>query len=386
MEKGDFINSDIGLLIISYLTGPISESDLKRLKEWIDVSDENKNSFNKIKDSWIISGNKKNCTLKDSEESWKNFKQKLSHSRLADKEENRPMKYVKLAASWLLFFGLGSAVTWWVSGRYEKTKETIATTANRPIEITTPLGARSIIRMPDSSQVWLNAGTTITYCQDYGQKDRVLNLTGEAFFKVAKDSLRPFIVNTQGIVIHALGTRFNVKAYSDEKTISTTLEEGKIDVRIVGMADNKNVLLKPKDKLIFHKEIKEFEKYVESSEDKIDTQANNPVNTKNINILSDVRTELYTSWKDSRWIIDREPLSSLAPMLERRYNIKIIFNDEQLKKLKFTGTIENETVDQILNALKLTSPIEYKINKDTLMLTMDIKAKERFRKIMIRNN
>ena len=87
--------------------------------------------------------------------------------------------------------------------------------------------------MPDSSQIWLNAGTTITYSEDYGQRTRTLNLNGEAYFKVAKDSLHPFIVNTQGIIVRALGTRFNVKAYPEEKTISATLEEGKIDVRIL---------------------------------------------------------------------------------------------------------------------------------------------------------
>ena len=127
-----------------------------------------------------------------------------------------------------------------------------------------------MIKMPDSSQIWLNAGTTIIYSQDYGQQTRTLNLNGEAYFKVAKDSLHPFIVNTQGIIVQALGTRFNVKAYPEEKTISTTLEEGKIDVRILSMADkNERVLLKPKDKLIYHKETKETEKYIESAEEKV---------------------------------------------------------------------------------------------------------------------
>ena len=95
---------------------------------------------------------------------------------------------------------------------------------------------------------------------------------------------------------------------------------------------------------------------------------------------------LYTSWKDHRWIIYREPLSTLAPMLERRFNLKIIFNDEQLKKYKFTGTIENETIDQILNALRLTAPLDYQINKDTLRLNLNLNSKEEFKRIMKNNN
>ena len=115
-------------------------------------------------------------------------------------------------------------------------------------------------------------------------------------------------------------------------------------------------------------------------------KSNRPVKPKDINLLSNVRTELYTSWKDPRWIIYREPLSTLAPMLERRFDLKIIFNDEQLKKYKFTGIIENETVDQILNALKLTAPLDYQINKDTIRLSLDLKSNKEFKRIMTNKN
>jgi len=243
-----------------------------------------------------------------------------------------------------------------------------------------------MIRLADSTQIWLNAGTKITYGEDYGQKTRSMRLIGEAYFKVAKDSLHPFIVKTEGIEIRALGTRFNVKAYPEEKTISATLEEGKIDIRTLNMTEKDDrLLLNPKEKLIYHKETRETDKYTESPEEKI-LPVGKTIKIKDVNILSNVRTELYTSWKDSRWIIYREPLSTLAPMLERRFNIKIFFGDEQLKNLKFSGIIENETVDQIVSALKLTAPIDYRINKDTLMLSIDTRATEGFKKIMINNN
>lgn len=386
MKKAGFINDDINLLIVSYLTGSITESDLDRLHEWINMSTENRRNFNELKDSWILSGGKNRDSYTYTEESWNKFSQKIAFDRLKtglgfrNREKVNFRKYLKLAASWLLIFGLGSAVTWCISGRY---KGSLVAIGNRTIEISTPLGARSMIIMPDSTQIWLNAGTKITYNEDYGQQTRTLNLRGEAYFKVAKDNQHPFFVNTQGIVVRALGTRFNVKAYPEEKTISATLEEGKIDVRIFSRTDkNERVLLNPKDKLIYHKETNETEKYTESAEDKIKPEGTRSSTLKDVTILSDVRTELYTSWKDPRWIIDREPLSTLAPMLERRFNLKIIFNDEQLEKYKFTGTIENETIDQLLNALRLTAPINYQINKDTLRLTMNITFKEEFKRIM----
>jgi transmembrane sensor len=390
MKKTEFINDDINLLIISYLTDSITGGDLVQLNKWINARNENRVYFNELKNSWILSGDKNRNSLTQTEESWNTIKNKLSHNRLGlglslrSQENFNFKKYLKLAATWLLLFGLGSAVSWWIWGR---PKEIANITLNRTIEISTPLGARSMIKMPDSTQIWLNAGTTITYSENYGQQSRELNLNGEAYFKVAKDSLHPFIVNTQGVVVRALGTRFNVKAYPGEKTISATLEEGKIDVKILSMTDKyERLVLKPKDKLIYHKETKETEKYIESSEDKVKPEGNRPVKVKDVNILSNVRTELYTSWKDPRWIIDREPLSTLAPMLERRFNLIIIFDDEQLKKYKFTGTIENETVDQIMAALRLTAPLDYKINKDTLRLTLNLNSKEEFKRIMTKKN
>ena len=391
MEKSEIINNNIKLLIVSHLTGSITEMDLMKLEEWINASNENRRCFYELKDSWILSGKMKSVSLEQTDESWNTFKNKLTNNRFrsglgvgfGSPEKVNYKKYLKLAASWLLIFGLGSFVTWWFSGR---SKESIVAQTNKIIEVSTPLGARSMIKMPDSTLIWLNAGTTITYSQDYGQQTRTLNLNGEAYFNVAKDSLHTFIVNTEGITVRALGTRFNVKAYPEEKTISATLEEGKIDIRVISMSDkNERVLLKANDKLIYHKETNETEKYVESADDKVSHEANRSVKPKDINLLSNVRTELYTSWKDPRWIIYREPLITLAPMLERRFNLKIIFDDEQLKKYKFTGIIENETIDQILSALKLTAPLDYEINKDTIRLSMDISSKEEFKRIMTKN-
>ena len=275
MEKSDLQNNDIELLIVSYLTGSIRERELIKLNEWIHASVENMNHFNNLKDSWILSGGKDSDSLTYTEESWNRLKHKLTQNRfrlgsgvgIRSRDKANFKKYFKTAASWLLIFGLGSSLTWWFSGR---SKEIITTGSDRTIEISTPLGARSMMRMPDSSLIWLNAGTTITYSQDYGQQTRTINLKGEAYFKVAKDSTHPFIVNTDGIIVRALGTRFNVKAYREEKTISATLEEGKIDISVISMADkNDRVLLKPKDKLIYHKETNVTEKYIDTPEDKI---------------------------------------------------------------------------------------------------------------------
>lgn len=386
MKKGENHNVNIELILADYFTDSITEENLVILNDWIKASVENRAHFNSLKDAWIVSGKKTAFSASPPDESWNKIKSRLATTEsIENPERNRIVylrKYLYKAASWLLIFGLGAASTWFISGRVKPT----SVAADRPVEISVPLGARSKIKMPDSTEIWLNAGTSITYNQDYGQKTRTVNLTGEAYFNVARDKHHPFIVKTQSVAVTALGTRFNVKAYPDEKTISATLEEGKIDVRVYNERGNSDrILLKPNDKFIYHKQTQMTEKYTESAEDKIIAEGRRPVKHKNINVLSNVRTELYTSWKDSRWIIDRERLNTLAPLLERRFNVKFIFDDEQLKKYNFTGTIENETVDQILNALKLTAPLDYQMRRDTVFLFFDQSSHEEYNRIMKSN-
>ena len=120
------------------------------------------------------------------------------------------------------------------------------------VKIAVPLGAKSCITLPDGTKAWLNAGTELTYNEDYGQKKRTLFLTGEAFFDVAKDKEHPFIVNTSDLIIQALGTQFNVKAYPEEKIITTTLVEGKIDVRMIkSNRQLKKVTLLPNEEIVY---------------------------------------------------------------------------------------------------------------------------------------
>jgi ferric-dicitrate binding protein FerR (iron transport regulator) len=95
----------------------------------------------------------------------------------------------------------------------------------------------------------------------------------------------------------------------------------------------------------------------------------NHIPIADVKVKSNVRTEAYTSWKDSRWIIESEKLSALAIKLERRYNVKFVFADEELKENVFSGKLEGETLDQVLEAIKLTSPILYKVKNNTVYLS-----------------
>jgi ferric-dicitrate binding protein FerR (iron transport regulator) len=97
-------------------------------------------------------------------------------------------------------------------------------------------------------------------------------------------------------------------------------------------------------------------------------------------VIANVKTELVTSWKDAQWIVADEPLSSFATALERRYNLAIYFDSDELKNYKITGTFENETVEQIFLALSLAAPVNYKFDKNQVILSVNKTNRDKFKR------
>ena len=248
------------------------------------------------------------------------------------------------------------------------------------------MGSKSNITLPDGSVVWLNAGSMLTYPADFGMETREIQLTGEAFFDVKSDSLMPFLVHTGEMTVRAKGTRFNVKAYPDDEMMVATLEEGKLDVLIQATekSPEQRVELTPKQQFVILKS----QLQNSPAEKKQTTIAKLPsaasgskVAIKSGRVIPNVKTELATSWKDAQWIVADAPLSSFAADLERRYNVEIHFDTEELKNYKVTGSFENETVEQIFLALSLAAPVNYKINKNQVMLSLNKANKDKFKRI-----
>lgn len=368
----DYINS----LIISFLTNDITADEIRVLKQWTEADTRNADYFNQCIESWMISGYGGDVKSFNVRPSWDEViagKAITEEPKISVNRKRLILQYFKTAATWLVFFLLGGATLYF----FKPDKDI----APKPITIEAPLGSKSRVVLPDGSKVWLNAGTKLWYDENYGKRTRTLHLTGEAYFDVARDKKHPFIVNAMGLRIEALGTKFNVKAYPEEPSVLTTLEEGKIDIEILAKHDGpRNVLLLPNEKFIYQKASATYEKIGKDVD-----QGSIPgdvIKTSSRGIIErHVNTELYTSWKDKRWIIEGETLDKLAPVLERKYNVKIGFRDEILKKYSFTGTIEKETLEQIMNAIKLTAPIDYTLVKDSVILSADRSAQDQFKNI-----
>lgn len=236
-------------------------------------------------------------------------------------------------------------------------------------------GSRTRTILPDGSTVWLNAGSHISFNEDFSGKTREVTLDGEAYFDVIKQPQRPFIVHVAGYDIRVLGTAFNVKSYTTDKTLETTLIRGLVQVTKQGKAQQRPILLHPNEKLI-------VDKFAANTTEKLpDTNeavANRPANEFKITPLNTTAKEneiIETAWVYNRLEFRGDSFKELAGKLERWYNVKIVFDDEDVQQLNFNGSFENETAEQALIALKTATPFNYSIEGKEIHIRKTVSAK-----------
>jgi len=377
--KNDFF--DIDDLIIRYLSGSTSPSENAILSDWIKESKDNQSSFEAMRNIWLAT-----TQTSDVVSALNIFPNTINNNRIETEEEqeealaNKPNVFIRLlkVAAVVVFTltigALGNQL--WVN------KHEVAL-ADRNMNVETTLGSRALTTLPDGSKVWLNAGSRLDYNLEFGRKTRIVKLTGEAFFDVKTDSSKPFIVKAGKLAIKAYGTAFNVKAYPEENTITTTLVRGKVVIAGKDNADKEFVInMKPNDKVaFFNDKVQNLNALNKMHAASNHVQKSAPIVLDEINAIkeAEIKTELYTSWKDDRWVIEKRDIESLVNDFERRYNIKIQLESDDVKKYHFTGILQNETIEQVLVILRHTIPLKYKINKGLITISEDERLMKEFK-------
>ena len=267
--------------------------------------------------------------------------------------------FLKIAALFVLL--LGSALAFlFISGKKQKTNSTVAIARTNIYK--TPAGEKKIFILPDGSKIILNAASELTLAPDFGKTDRRVTLTGEAFFEVTHNKNLPFLVNTYHFQIKVLGTKFNVKAYPREQN-EATLIQGSIELQL-NNSTKKAVQLKPDQKLIVGDnyspvQTKAIGQMIDTPPERVEIK---PVKKTDGNV-----EQIHeTAWTQNRLVIDDQSFLSLQPMLERWFNINIVFEDEESKAYLFTATFENETPEEVFSALQLSYPFHFSIKNRTI--------------------
>jgi transmembrane sensor len=233
-------------------------------------------------------------------------------------------------------------------------------------EVSTHNGSKTHLVLPDGTGIWLNAGSRITYDKNYGATLREVNLTGEAFFDVVHNADKPFLIHTARIDIRVLGTSFDVKSYSTDKTTEATLIRGSIEVSIKDRPSEK-IILKPNEKLVVAND---------------DSTLHRAIPVRHANDATDeplvvIRKPTYeqatgaiieTSWVYNKLIFREEGFSELARQMERWYGVAIKFTNPAQERWKFTGTFQSETIQQALDALRMTANFNYTIQDNQITI------------------
>lgn len=319
----------ISKLITDFLSGKLNLAEEMQLLKWVKETQSNKDFF--LKQQALFEQELIQNKDRQSSESWNRLQAKIApytKQKPVFRLQNAQLRKVLAIAAAFVFGVIISSVviTNWPSSEDAQTVRNVAT----------PYGARTQFQLPDGSTVWLNSGSKLSYPAQFS-KTRRITLEGEAFFEVKKG--RPFIVSTSYGDIRVKGTSFNVKAFQDE-AFETTLVTGLVQIK--GNETGEEILLQPG-----------FQAKQERSR----------------LAVSEVETELFTSWKEGKLIFRNEYLPEVTKSLERWYNVHIeLANDPQLSGIYFSGTVEMESFPEVMELLKTTASINYTFDEITRII------------------
>ncbi|TAJ11511.1 DUF4974 domain-containing protein [Marinilabiliaceae bacterium JC017] len=335
MERPDNFN----ILVLKCLSGEASEKEKDEVRRALELDPLLKKEYLDVREIWFATTmSVHNHEQFNTEAAIRRFKNEIKLLREANqikKKKNSIKKYyaiVAAAASIAIIFTFLNLFTFRDNSIVPKV-----------VVIHNPRGDQSEIILPDGSKVWLNGSSTLKYYTDFGLQNRKLTLEGEAFFDVQKDKLLPFDVVSGNHHVEVLGTKFNVKAFPDESFIETILQEGSVRIYAQSMKVP-SIVLSSGQKVIYNKRNNKFSQIM----------------------VGDIIEEL--SWKDGVLKFKDEPLIELVNELERWFDVEIEIEDKEIESYRFTGTIKNEGVEDLLLLFKMTKGIQYKKEGDKIKL------------------
>ncbi len=369
------IEDNIKDLIIDYIAGECNTEQEELIHIWINESEENMLYYLEVKMAWNRSIGDQNPYDINADSDWNKLNDRIGHRLKINFE-----RIVRVAAIIVIAFSFG-----FLTNKILQKNSFIDNTAVYH-EVIAPYGSRTQLTLGDGSHVWLNAGSKLKYPSVFSGYFREVSLEGEAFFDIFTDKSNPFVVHVNDIKVKAFGTKFNVKAYPEEDIVETTLVEGIISLNMNSM---KEVFLKESQKAYIYaesKNIKQDKKEIEYL----------PIHSKRVQIIKelekeslyiedDIDTKLSTSWKENEWIFKETTIEDMAKILERRYNVSFRFRTKETGYLEFSGTLRDETLKMVLDALSLIAPIKYEMTGNKVEIIEDPERKSEYLK-HIENN
>ena len=329
-------------LLKKYFNNQCNPSEVDEVIEWLSVNAKGYKGRKVLKQLWE--------EVEESPIDNVDFNQLLDkiHHEINLKNNNSPDRFqtnkkgkLKTLVSWSIKIAASLFIPLLMLSLYYYSKDILH--PEKPIysEIISPNGSRTTFELPDGSKVWLNNGSSLKFPIRFSGNQRVLELRGEAYFQITHNKDMPLVVKTNDIQVMVHGTEFNVMAYPKDDDLTVTLVNGSVSMQKMKRNNETKELfrLKPNQQAVY-----------------------NIINSEIYYMTVD--PEKYISWKNGKLIFIDDPIDVVMQKLERWYNVEIKLKDKDLSKITYTATFTDETLQQILELLKIATPIDYKIFKN----------------------
>ena len=315
--------------ILKLVTGNLPREEKKKVIADILHKKENKEAFKKVKISWAFLSSTRKLNDYEIENAYLKIQDKIPGKK---RKLNTTLKTVLKYAAIIVF--LISLTTIYYSNKRHINHNDIQTELSY-VSFITENGQRSKVVLPDSSIVWLNSGTTLSYPSNFSEQHRKVSLEGQAFFHVSHKENNPFLVHANGLIVRVLGTKFDVDAYPENDKIAVVLESGEVELTHKGI-ESFNYTMKPGEKAMYSI-------------------------TNSVLTINYTDAAIYSSWKDGKLIFRNESMKNVVEKLRRWYNINIEVADEEVFNSIFSGTIQNESYEEIFRYIEIVCDVKCKL-------------------------
>ena len=384
------VTKDIHELILSYLREDISEEEMSRLRVWLDENERHQRLLEELRDKDVLQREIGEYVSFDTSRRWGQLKEAMEEPV---RKGHSLLKVWGAVAAVVVAF-VGGLLYWQMTGSPQPEVKQVAIArieqgGMRAVLITEtgqqvvlqglkdtclnitgtetlniredgslkyslsalssmsewhtlriPKGGEYKIVLDDGTEIWLNSASELKYPAHFVGNERRVQLTGEAYFQVARNEAAPFIVETRDMDVKVLGTSFNVSVYEDEESCHATLVEGRVEVN--DKVNGEKVVLTPgKQALLRGGEM----------------------------TVREVNTKLYTLWRLDRFTFASEDMEGVIRKLSRWYNVDFFFANSSMKQKRFTGSLPKYAdISQVLKMIEMTTDIKFEIKEHTIMI------------------
>lgn len=310
--------------IVKNLKGHASPDEQAALERWLKEDESHSQILSEIQNVYSLTSSIPRYFYPDKEKAWRKIDRQTRSSGAKVRQLFNRLKYTAAAAVLLM---VSLTLFWNYHTRTVQERQHFS-------EIVAPPGQKTMVVLPDSSLVWLNSGSSLKYNGSFNVKDREVVLTGEGFFDVKRNETKKFSVRTGILSVQVYGTAFNVKNYENDSYQEITVSEGR-----VGISDKTG-------------ELKQL------------TPGQQAVLNKSTNKLTFSKADpaIVSSWKDNELKFDNTPFTEVVKYLERWYGVSIDIDPSMIGKHQYTFKIKTESLTEILEKIKVMTPIDYEIN------------------------